>query len=120
MMAAASRLYLENYRDAHCRLIMSKLLQGQCAKCGGQLEFPAEAVGTTAGCPHCGKPTELMLAAPRHERTVPLRTIIYAVITILILVGGLIAAMIALKRAERMTGRNAPTQTAAPAPPQSR
>jgi hypothetical protein len=96
---------------------MTKFLNGECRECGGQLEFPAEAVGTTADCPHCGKPTELLLAAPPHERTLPVRTIIYTALAILILGGGLVAAIIALKRAERMTGRNSATPTAAPAAP---
>ena len=91
---------------------MTKLLTGKCATCGGYLEFPAEAVGTTADCPHCGRPTELLLAPPAPERTVPLRTIIYTAIAILILVGGLVAVMVALKRAERVTGRKSEIPTA--------
>ncbi len=93
---------------------MTKLLQGECQLCDGRFEFPADAAGTTATCPHCGKPTELMLAAPPQERTVPVRTIIYTVITIVILVGGLIAAIVALKRAEKLTGGNPATPVAAP------
>jgi len=96
---------------------MTKLLNGQCGVCGGQIEFPAEAVGTTAECPHCGKPTELLLALPPQERTVPLKTLIYTALAILILVGGLVATIIALKRAERMTGRGSATPIAAPEPP---
>ncbi|MCU0786039.1 MAG: hypothetical protein MUF81_18735 [Verrucomicrobia bacterium] len=96
---------------------MTKPLPGQCRECGGQFEFPAEAAGTTADCPHCGKPTELLLAAPPQESAIPLKTIVYTGIAILILVGGLVAAMIALKRAERMTGRNLATPTAVSQPP---
>jgi hypothetical protein len=96
---------------------MTKLLNGECRECDGRLDFPAEAVGTTAACPHCGKPTELLLATPPQERTVPVKTIIYTGIAILILIGGLVAAIIALKRAERMTGRNSATPTAVPQPP---
>ena len=106
---------------------MSKLLQGECAECGGRLEFPADAVGTTADCPHCGKPAELLLAAPPQERTVPVKTIIYTGMAILILVGGLVGVLAALKRAERkrderMTESNpaiparVPNQTTTPAP----
>lgn len=91
---------------------MTKSLRGQCSQCGGSLEFPAEAVGTTGDCPLCGKPTELMLAAPVPERAVPVRTIIYTVITILALIGGLVAAIVALKRAEGMSERKAPAPTA--------
>lgn len=96
-------------------LPMTKQLNGQCKECGGSLEFPAEAVGTTADCPHCGKPTELLLALPPQERAVPAKTILYTVITIIILVGGLIAALVLLKRAERLRDRN-PQPVLAPAP----
>ncbi|MEK7706472.1 MAG: hypothetical protein AAB380_00545 [Verrucomicrobiota bacterium] len=96
---------------------MTKLLNGQCGVCGGQIEFPAEAAGTTAECPHCGKPTELFLAVPPPARTVPVKTVIYTAIAILILIGGLVAAIIALKRAERMTGRDSAMPVAAPQPP---
>ena len=96
---------------------MTKLLNGQCGVCGGQIEFPAEATGTTAECPHCGKPTELFLAVPPQARIVPVKTVIYTAIAILILIGGLVAAIIALKRAERMTGRDSATPIAAPQPP---
>ncbi len=66
-----------------------------------------------------------MLAALPTERTVPAKTIIYTIIAMLILIGGLVAVMIALKRAERLTGRTseplppAPQQPATPAPPQN-
>ena len=96
-------------------LPMTKFLNGQCQACGGSLEFPAEAVGTTAACPHCGKPTELLLAAPPQERSVPVKTLLYTVFTLLLLVGGLIAALALLKRAERLRDRN-PQPVLAPAP----
>lgn len=60
-----------------------------------------------------------MLATPPQERTVPVRTIIYTIITIVILVGGLIAAIVALKRAEKLTGGNPTTPAAAPTSPQN-
>jgi hypothetical protein len=31
-----------------------------CQKCGGHIEFPATAVGTTVTCPHCGAATTLL------------------------------------------------------------
>jgi len=104
---------------------MNKSLSGECRECGARLEFPAEAVGTAANCPYCGKPTELRLELPLPERTVPTKTIIYAVIAILILVGGLIAALMALRRAEleraeRVKVRNSATPFVAPKPPQNK
>ena len=79
----------------------TKSLKGECQLCGGRLEFPAELVGTPANCPHCGQQTELLLAVAPDESTVPRRALIWAVIGIVILVAGLVAAIVALKRAER-------------------
>ncbi len=80
----------------------SKYLKGECQQCGDHIEFPAEAAGTTTECPHCGKPTELLLVAPEMESSVPTRAIVYTVIAVLILVGGLVGTQIALKRARRL------------------
>jgi len=81
--------------------LRTKRLKGECQLCGGHLEFPAEAVGTSIDCPHCGKSTELMLALPPAEPTIPRSTIVWTLITILLLLAGLGGALIALKRAER-------------------
>jgi len=98
----------------------TKYLKGQCSYCGGRVEFPAEAIGTTADCPHCGKPTELQLEAVPDEPTLPRKGIIYAVIAAVILGLGLAGALAALKRAERMVTqkkeRAAATSTNSPAP----
>lgn len=102
---------------ARRKLSMTKFLKGQCSECGGGLEFPADAVGTTTDCPHCGKPTELLLAEPPQESAVHIKTIIHTGIAILILIGGLVAAMIALKRAERMTGRDSARPDSSQRPP---
>src|SRR5438093_305476 len=79
----------------------TKFLKGPCQSCGGHLEFPAEAIGTSIDCPHCGKSTELVLAAPPEVPTVPRRTVVWTAITILILLLGLPGALMALKRAEK-------------------
>jgi hypothetical protein len=101
----------------------TKYLKGQCTECGGRLEFPAETIGTTADCPHCGKQTELALAPLPDESTVPRQAIVYAVIAALILGLGLAGALAALKRAERLVSKKKEqaTTTAAnsPAPPDS-
>src|SRR5579859_3981858 len=39
----------------------TKFLKCACEKCGGRIEFPVEAVGTAADCPHCGQRTELVV-----------------------------------------------------------
>lgn len=101
----------------------TKNLMGDCQHCGGCVEFPAEAVGLTAECPHCGQPTELFLAAPPQTPTVRVKTILFAFIAILILVGGWIGTQMALKRAQRLTERakaaaaNAPAQSVSVAAP---
>jgi ribosomal protein S27E len=93
----------------------SKYLKGECQHCGGHIEFPPEAAGTTAECPHCGKATDLLLAAPPTESSVPKRAIVYTVIAAAILIGGLIAAQIALKRAQRLTAQKKEAAAAATA-----
>ena len=97
----------------------TKNLDGECQHCGGAFEFPAESAGLTGECPHCGQPTELLLATPPEEKS-PAQTkaILYTVVAIVILVGGLIGAVIALKRAQRLIGRPpaAPTEAIAPKP----
>ena len=80
----------------------TKNLKGHCTHCDGLLEFPAESTGTTVDCPLCGQPTELLLARPAEEPTIPRATIIWTLIAVLILAGGLMGAIIALKRAERL------------------
>jgi hypothetical protein len=99
-----------------------KYLKGECQQCSGHIEFPAESAGMTTQCPHCGKPTELLLAAPTLESPVPTKASVYTVIAIVILVGGLIGTQIALKRARRLVERKneaAPSPTAKQAAPAS-
>jgi hypothetical protein len=79
----------------------TKFLRGECEHCQGHIEFPAESAGLTTDCPHCGKQTELLLALPKDEPTIPRATIVYTVIAVIILVAGLAGAMVALKMAER-------------------
>jgi hypothetical protein len=100
-------------------MLKIKNLRGECQHCGGPIEFHAEFTGTTADCPHCSQPTELLLAPPPEEGS-PVRTkaIVFTVIAILILLGGLVGAVIALKRAERLKSRSLPVPTE-PAVPSS-
>src|SRR5262252_2806489 len=90
-----------------------KHLKGHCQACGGHLEFPAELAGTSIDCPHCGKVTALWLALPPEEPTIPRRTVIWTMITVLILFSGLAGAIIALKRAERRAAAKRETNQAA-------
>ena len=83
----------------------TKFLKGECQHCQGHLEFPAELAGLTADCPHCGQQTDLLLAKPPEESTVPRAAMVWAVIGIVILGLGLAGALVALKRAERWAAR---------------
>ena len=91
-----------------------KNVTGPCQHCGGLIQFSPEAVGNLATCPSCGRETELTLSMPTVESGLPVKTIVFAVAAIVILVGGLIAAQMALNRAKRMTGNE--SQPAANAP----
>jgi hypothetical protein len=79
----------------------TKRLQGECRHCGGSLEFPAESIGLMAPCPRCGQQTELMLATPPDEPTVPRRVIVWTAVTVGLLVAGLLVILVELKRFER-------------------
>jgi len=90
-----------------------KYLKGECAHCGGPIGFPADSIGSTADCPHCGQPTELTLARPKEEPSLPRKTIVWTVIAVLILGLGLVGAMVALHMAEKRV-RPKPEQAAVP------
>lgn len=90
-------------------MLKIKNLHGECQHCGGPIEFHAEHVGSSAECPHCGQQTELLLAAPPEEKSpVPKKAIVFTVVAILILAGGLVAANVALKRAKRLQAQRQP------------
>ena len=98
-------------------MLKIKNLRGECQHCGGLIEFHAEHAGTTAECPHCGQATELLLAVPPEESS-PIRTkaILFSIIAVLILGGGLGGAVLALKRAERLKAERQQTQSKTEAP----
>lgn len=101
----------------------TKHLKGECQHCGGHLSFPAEGIGQTATCPHCRQETELFLATPKQESTVPTKVIVYTIIAILILGGGTAALLIKLKHEQRILAQmkqsldtNSPPKTVEPTP----
>src|SRR6185503_10936213 len=51
--------------ECKCRSLMA-VKHFKCAweHCGGKIEYPAEAVGLSTTCPHCGKETDLTLPPP--------------------------------------------------------
>jgi hypothetical protein len=83
----------------------TKYLKGECQQCGGHLEFPAETIGMPIPCPHCGQTTELVLAAPPQEPTVPSKVILWTLVAVLILGLGLAGTMFALKQAQKLAAR---------------
>src|SRR5213079_3427373 len=83
----------------------TKYLKGACQHCGGHIEFPAEMIGTATTCPHCRQETELLLATPAIESTVPRRAIFWSIAAVAVLVLGLAGSLIALKRAQKMAAR---------------
>jgi len=93
----------------------TKFLHGECQHCGGHLEFPAEAAGTSAECPHCHQSTELFISTGERDDTAnkaKTKNIIFIVLACLILLGGLAGAMIALKRAKRLAASQPAQQPA--------
>ena len=75
---------------------LTKNIKGNCQQCGGPFDFPVEGIGQTVDCPHCSKPTELQLATPPATSAVSSRQIVYIIVAIAILLGGLVGTMIAL------------------------
>ena len=42
-------------------------VKGECRQCAGHLEFPADAIGQTVPCPHCGQTIQLGVAGPPRK-----------------------------------------------------
>ena len=80
----------------------TKYLKGDCSHCGGRIEYPAELIGIAVDCPHCGQSTDLTLATPPHSSTIPRTVIVWTIIAVLVLGGGLAGAIAALHRAQRL------------------
>jgi hypothetical protein len=92
----------------------TKHIEGQCQLCHGRLEFPVETIGLSFPCPHCGQPTELKLAMPPEEPTLPRRAIIWALVAAFILGLGLAGSMIALNQAEKWALQRKQAERVAP------
>src|SRR5438876_61079 len=82
----------------------TKYLKCACASCGGHIEFPADAIGSTVPCPHCGWQTELMLEAPPVQPpSRSLKWIIAGGVILLVGVIGVVAALIVTVRVMKKT-----------------
>jgi len=107
----------------------TKYLKCACASCGGHIEFPADAIGSTVPCPHCGWQTELTIETPPVIAARPSRSLKWVIAGGVILVVGLIAVVGALvvashlikkKREARVESRTTPNVIATNrAPPNS-
>jgi len=84
--------------------------KGECRACGGHLEFPAEAVGETIECPHCGKPTALAAGAAPNKAGASQRRL--PVILVLFGAAGIMAGFFLMKKP--ITVSVAPTAGAIP------
>jgi len=80
----------------------TKNIRGECAHCGKPFSFPAESIGLSATCPHCGHETELMLVVPEPEPALRRKTLVLGIIAIAILILGLLGSLAALNRARNM------------------
>jgi hypothetical protein len=91
----------------------TKYLKGECQHCGGHLEFPVEAAGMAADCPHCGKQTDLLLAPPPEESSGSHKAVVWTVIAVVILALGGAGLWVAWKRAEKWAARQGHTKSVA-------
>lgn len=97
---------------AAVKMTMIKNVRGVCQQCGGLIEFRADATGTISTCPHCRQETELVLDVPGGAKSgLGLKALIFGIVALLILGGGLGAALYALKRAEQVKSRRAAANT---------
>jgi hypothetical protein len=70
------------------------------------MQYPAQQIGTVATCPHCGRDTELELATPELASVVPRKTVVWLIVAVVILGFGVVASLVAVKRAQSMAARH--------------
>lgn len=76
-----------------------KFFKCTCAHCGGHLEYPADGIGETIPCPHCGQPTELTFGVPEISSAPSGRSLKWGVAGIVILILGIVGVVGALNAA---------------------
>ena len=84
----------------------TKYLKCFCAQCGGRIEFPAEGIGLTTPCPHCGWQTELTIETPAPMDVGPSRSRKWLVAGVVILAVGFIAAVGAVLVAQKLAKKS--------------
>lgn len=80
----------------------TKFLKCACESCGGRIEFPAEGIGSTVPCPHCGWQTELKLETPLVHPANSKRSLKWIIAGAAILCIGFVAVVAILVTARRM------------------
>jgi hypothetical protein len=81
-------------------------LKCSCQQCGRHIEFPADAIGTSVDCPHCGWPTELTLPAPPELSAPSPRNLTWPVIGLCVLLFGMIASFVGLRMVKQLALKN--------------
>lgn len=94
----------------------TKQLKGLCSRCQAPIEFPALSVGLTARCPHCGRPTELLLAPPLADTSVSRKIVAWTVTGVLVTALGIAAPLIGLKFLRMKAAERRANQPAAAIP----
>lgn len=83
---------------------MPGFLKCTCEHCGGRIEYPAEAVGANAPCPHCQRETPLKLDGDADDADVVVvgggkaKLVIGTVIACVVAVTALVAAGVWVKK----------------------
>ncbi len=105
----------------------AEYLKGPCQHCANSLEFPADGVGQTTTCPHCGQTTVLQVDITTTDgRDSDARKssgkLIAVALLLLVIGGGAVGVMVFRKPAENAVGNERPpniassTEATPPAP----
>jgi hypothetical protein len=81
-------------------------LKCSCQQCGRHIEFPADAIGTSVDCPHCGWPTELTIPPPPELSAPSPRNLTWPVIGLCVLLFGMIASVVGLRLVKQLALKN--------------
>ncbi len=90
-----------------------RYLKCSCQQCGRHIEFPADAIGTSVDCPHCGWPTELILPAPPEPSAPSSRNLTWPVIGLCVLLLGMIASFVVLRMVKQLALKEHSAKSAA-------
>ena len=101
---------------------MPGFLKCACEHCGGRIEYPVEAVGASAPCPHCQQETALKIEGGDDADVIEIgggkaRLVIATIIVCVVAIAALVAAAIWVKkkRGEKEPVRSQPPVSSNPA-----